>query len=212
MAPIQKAMRCSREAARHRYSDRARHARPSYSTKKRCAEMRQHCDRGVRVKRRDVVATQDAVAAAIVARYAPTGKMLDPCRGGGAFWKHMPGAAWCEISEGRDFFDWKKPVDWIVGNPPYSVLNRWLEHSFSIATNVVYLIPIAKVFGSRMRLQMVQQYGGIVDVWAPWTGRDVGFEFGWAVGAVHFRRGYKGRLALSLELGGTDPEKPPVQP
>lgn len=160
--------------------------------------MRHKCDKGTEVKTRDVVYTPDAVAATIIQRYAPTGKVLDPCKGRGAFWRHMPGADFCEITEGRDFFDWKEPVDWIVGNPPYSVMNRWLEHSFTLADNVVYLIPVAKVFGSLMRLKMIKQYGGIVEVYAPWTGRAIGFEFGWAVGAVHFQRGYAGGMTLSI--------------
>ena len=73
-------------------------------------------------------------------------------------------------SRGPGLFDWKEPVDWIIGNPPYSILNAWLEHSFALAANVVYLLPIAKVFGSRKRLLMVSAYGGIVEVYAPWTG------------------------------------------
>lgn len=78
-------------------------------------------------------------------------------------------------------------------------MNRWLAHSFQLADNVVYLIPIAKVFGSLSRLRMVKEYGGIVDIWAPWTGRAVGFEFGWAVGAVHFQRDYCGKINLDIE-------------
>ena len=162
--------------------------------------MRWICDKGIEVKERDVVYTPDTVASAIVQRYKPNGRMLDPCRGDGAFWRHMPGADYCEIAEGRDFFDWHEPVDWIVGNPPYSVMNRWLEHSFKVADNVVYLIPVAKVFGSLLRLKMIKEYGGIAEVWAPWTGRAIGFEFGWAVGAVHFKRGHTGGMELELSI------------
>ena len=46
---------------------------------------------------------------------------------------------------------------------------------------------------------LIKGYGGIVDVWAPWTGRAVGFEFGWAVGSVHIRRGYDGPLTLDID-------------
>lgn len=156
------------------------------------------CDMTTTPKKRDVVYTPDHVALAIVDRYKPTGRVLDPCRGDGAFWRQIPGAEYCEIEEGRDFFAWHDPVDWVIGNPPYSVMNKWLEHSFEIAENVVYLIPVAKVFGSLMRLKMIKKYGGIVDVYSPWTGRAIGFEFGWAVGAVHFKRGYTGKIELSV--------------
>jgi hypothetical protein len=153
---------------------------------------------GTMARKGDVVYTDDTVAAAIVDRYRPSGTVLDPCRGKGVFWNLMPGAEWCEVEEGRDFFLWDKPVDWIVGNPPYSIFNKWLEHSFSIAKNVVYLLPVAKVFGSRMRLKMIKDYGGIVDIWAPWTGRQIGFDFGWAVGSVHFQRNYGGLSGLYI--------------
>lgn len=153
-------------------------------------------DTGTEWKARDVVYTPDHVAAEIVARYRPEGRVLDPCVGDGAFARHVPGCLWCEKLEGRDFFDFREPVDWIVGNPPYSILNAWLDHSFNLADHVVYLLPIAKVFGSRKRLLQVKEYGGIAEVYAPWTGRSVGFAFGWACGAVYFRRGHDGPMNL----------------
>jgi hypothetical protein len=148
------------------------------------------CDDGREFKPQDVVYTPMHVAEDIVSRYRPTGRVLDPCAGDGVFRSLIPDCLWCEIKDGRDFFEWKEPVDWIIGNPPYSILNQWLEHSFSLSPNVVYLLPIAKVFGSRKRLRMVADYGGIVEVYAPWTGRAIGFEFGWACGTVHFRRNH----------------------
>jgi hypothetical protein len=170
------------------------------------AENRRHliADNGITPKSRDVVATHARVARAIVERYRPSGRVLDPCAGDGAFRDLIPGCLWCEIAVGRDFFSWGEPVDWIIGNPPYSILNRWLEHSFVLANDVVYLLPIAKVFGSRVRLRQIARYGGIVEIWAPWTGRDVGFALGWACGAVHFRRGHGKRLHLSGDVGGGD--------
>lgn len=158
-------------------------------------------DTSIEKRSRDVVFTSPDVAEAIVKRYAPSGLVLDPCRGDGAFYRHMPnGSEWCEIDDGRDFFSYRRQVDWIVGNPPYSILNRWLDHSFCLANDIVYLLPVAKVFGSLARLRAIRRYGGIVEVWAPWTGRDIGFEFGWAVGAVHFRRGYSGATRLDVPL------------
>lgn len=160
--------------------------------------MTQHlrCDNTKESKDRDVVYTPAHVVSEMVGRYNLAGKILDPCAGDEAFSGRIPGCLWCEIKNGRDFFDWKEPVDWIIGNPPYSILNAWLEHSFSLANDVVYLLPIAKVFGSRKRLLMIKEYGGIVEVYAPWTGRAVGFAFGWACGAVYFRKNYTGQMSL----------------
>lgn len=147
----------------------------------------------------DLVFTAPVVAAAIVDRYSPTGRVLDPCEGGGAFSSLIPGCLTCEITKGTDFFAWTEPVDWIVGNPPYSILNEWLAHSFTLAHDIVYLLPIAKVFGSRSRLKSVTDFG-LVEVWTPWTGRDIGFPFGWACGAVHMRRGHKGPINIDINL------------
>lgn len=145
----------------------------------------------------DIVQTCEEVALEIIHRYPLSGKVLDPCRGESrVFWKNIPGADWCEILEGRDFFDYNEPVDWVIGNPPYSIFNKWFEHSAEIAKNIAYLIPIAKLFGSQHRMSMVQSFGGIVEIYAPWTGRQVGFEFGWPVGSVYVKKGYRGDTRL----------------
>lgn len=71
-------------------------------------------------------------------------KILDPFRGTGAFFNNFPeytDKRWCEIDNGRDFFDCTDKVDWIISNPPYSIFDAVLDHSFDIADNVVYLVP-----------------------------------------------------------------------
>ena len=144
------------------------------------------------VEPRDCVITPDWAAKAIVDHFKPTGRMLDPCRGGGAFWKHMPGADWCEAAEGKDFFGWTEPVDWIVSNPPYSTFKPWMLHSFTLAKNVVYLVPLHKVFCGAKYLDAIMQYGGMPEVLVMGAGSRLGFPFGFVVGAIHFKRGYDG--------------------
>ena len=147
----------------------------------------------------DIVYTPDAVAADMVSFFAPLGKCLDPCLGDGAFFKHLPGGSeWCEIEQGKNFFEYHKPVDWIIGNPPYAVFSDWLRHSFSIAANVVYLIPINKAFNSFTMLQTIYQYGGIKHIRAYAGGSKLGFPIGFAVGAVHFQRDYGGDIGFSF--------------
>ena len=142
----------------------------------------------------DIVYTPDAVAKMIVDEFKPTGRILEPCKGGGAFMRYLPeGSEWCEIREGRDFFEFKEPVDWIVSNPPYSNWERWLAHSFEIATNIVYLVPIAKVFKSMGTVRSIYEYGGIVKALFMPAGK-AGFPFGFPCGAFHFQRGYKGPM------------------
>lgn len=142
----------------------------------------------------DVVYTPDDVARDVVAFFKPSGKILEPCAGDGAFLKYLPpDTEWCEIEKGRDFFAEHRHFDWIVGNPPYTVFSDWLRHSFEIADNIVYVIPINKPFSSYRMLHEISGYGGIHAIYVICNGRELGFvDIGFAIGAVHFQRGYKG--------------------
>src|SRR5580704_17020600 len=66
----------------------------------------------------DHVYTNPALARAIIDHFQPTGKIIDPCRGDGAFFDHLPpGSDWYEVSEGRDFLAYTEQVDWVISNP-----------------------------------------------------------------------------------------------
>jgi hypothetical protein len=145
----------------------------------------------------DVVYTPDFVARDIVRHFKPKGRILDPCCGDGAFLKYMPGADWCELAKGRDFFDYEEPVDWIISNPPYSIYNEWFEHSVKIAQNIVYLIPIMKAM-TLPRLIAAYDKGGFVETRIYGGGKAIGFPFGFTCGAMHFRRGYKSGMMFSF--------------
>ncbi|HKS27848.1 MAG TPA: hypothetical protein VJS44_08515 [Pyrinomonadaceae bacterium] len=147
----------------------------------------------------DVVYTPEPLAWAIVEAFKPSGKCLEPCKGAGAFLRYLPeGSDWCEIAEGRDFFDYHKRVDWIVSNPPHSIFDKWLAHSFEIAENVVYLLPFSKAFKSWGTLQQIKDYGGIVRVIAMPSSRAAGFPFGYPLGAFHFKRHYEGATLIEM--------------
>ena len=148
----------------------------------------------------DIVLTPDAIALDIVLHFKPSGRILDPCKGEGAFLRHMPGAEWCEVREGNDFFRWTERVDWIVSNPPYSIFSEWLDHSLKIATDIVYLIPLAKVFNSEPRLKKIMLTGGIVETRHYGSGTECGFPFGFPCGAVHIRKGYRGPMDWSFYI------------
>jgi len=143
---------------------------------------------------KDVVFTPPEIAEAIVRHFAPTGKMLDPCRGDGAFWRNMPGADYCELQEGKDFFEYTQSVNWIISNPPYSCFSDWLRHSFEIAENIVYLIPINKAFNSSSMLRQTYEWGGIAEIVHIGPGSKLKFPVGFAVGAVHYKRGWAGGI------------------
>ncbi len=145
----------------------------------------------------DVVFTPDHIAKRLVEMFKPNGKILEPCSGEGAFLRYLPpDTDWCEITKGRDFFDYHQEVDWIFTNPPYSDFNRFMDHSFELADNVMFLVPVAKIFKSWGTIMRVKHYGGIKSVWLIPASR-CGFPFGFPCGAFHFKRNYKGSTEIT---------------
>ena len=55
----------------------------------------------------DCLFTPPELAREIVAHFMPSGKVLEPCRGAGAFADAMAGCYWCEVTEGRDFLEFE---------------------------------------------------------------------------------------------------------
>ena len=93
---------------------------------------------------KDIVMTPEYLAKEIIEHFNPTGRILDPCRGEGAFYDNYPGDDndWCELGEGKDFLQYQKKVDWIITNPPWSKMQKFLAHGMQIADNIVYLTTI----------------------------------------------------------------------
>jgi hypothetical protein len=144
----------------------------------------------------DVVFTPDWLAKEICSMFEISGKVLEPCKGEGVFLDYLPqGTEWCEIADGRNFFDYDKKVDWIVTNPPYSDFNRFLDHCFELSENVVLLVPVAKMFKSMGTITKVFEYGGIVS-YRFLSGGKAGFPFGFPVGVCHLQRDYKGQTVF----------------
>jgi hypothetical protein len=51
-------------------------------------------------------------------------RVLEPFMGEGSFFNHLPTFTlndWCEILEGRDYKDYKEPIDWVISNPPFKL-------------------------------------------------------------------------------------------
>ena len=147
----------------------------------------------------DVHFTDTRIAAAVVDHYHPSGRCLEPFKGNGVFMQFLPpDASWCEITEGKDFFDWTEAVDWIVTNPPFSNMTQVLNHSFSVSDNCVFVIPISKYWSSAPRIESVARYGGLVEIAHLGRGRDIGFNIGFPFAAMHFKRGYQGQIRQSV--------------
>jgi hypothetical protein len=151
----------------------------------------------------DCVATPDWLAKAIVAHFMPCGRILEPCRGGGAFLRAFPKnceCGSCEIQKGRDFLEAKGHWDWIVTNPPCSQFRQFLVKSMEVADNVVFL-SLANAWFVRARQEDIRQAGfGLVELFdvpmpkAPWP------QFGMTLAAAWLRRG---SFASGLGVGGS---------
>ena len=147
----------------------------------------------------DVVYTPDWVAREMVDYFKPSGKILEPSAGDGVFLQYLKGDVdWCEIEKGRDFFEYRTAVDWLFGNPPYSVFSEWMSHSMTIAKNICYLIPLNKPFNSGKMMKEWKQYGGIVHIRYYANGGQLGFPIGFACGAVWFQKDYQGGTEITI--------------
>lgn len=146
----------------------------------------------------DKVYTPLPIAKRIIDLFPLYGKVLDPFKGGGAFYNQYPDFVdkdWCEIDEGRDFFDYTEKVDWIISNPPYSIFDEVLKHSFEIAENIVYLVPLSKIFTSLKRIKGILDFGAIKEIHIISAGK-CGFPFGFPACAIWLQKGYDGKTII----------------
>lgn len=150
-----------------------------------------------RTQPNDIFYTPENLAKYLIEYYKPKGKILDPARGNGAFYKFLPdGSDWCEIEEGKNFFLYQDKVDWIITNPPFSKLSMYMEKSFKISKHVVYLINVAALF-TKYRIKLINNSGfGIVEI--HFVRQPETFtQCGRIPGGVYFRKGYSGKVKFS---------------
>lgn len=149
----------------------------------------------------DEIMTPPRVAAKIISvlPLKPTDFLLDPFKGEGAFYNQFPANPkdWCEVKEGRDFYDWKKEIDWVISNPPYSQFTEVMKHSYKIAKNICYLIPLSKIVASWGRCLDLDAYGGVRKLWIFPAGK-ANFPFGFPACAVWIQKDYKGDVGVEL--------------
>ena len=146
----------------------------------------------------DVVFTPDWLAEKICRMFNIFGKVLEPCKGEGAFLKFLPkNTEWCEITEGRNFFDYNKKVDWIVTNPPYSDFNRFLKHCFELSDNIILLVPVAKLFKSMGTLREIFTFGNFVEIHTLPSSK-AGFPFGFPSAVYYIKRNYEGLTKIKM--------------
>ena len=160
---------------------------------------------------KDIVYTPDLVAKEIIQWLEPKGLCLDPCSGDGAFYNQFPNDKdFCEIFEDKDFLLYNKKVDWVIGNPPYSIFEQFLQKGFEISKNVSYLVPTNKVFQRQIIMKMINRYGGIKSMIVYGSGNLIGFQFGFSVGNFYFKKGYKGSTEIILGMRECEKKYPKI--
>lgn len=91
-------------------------------------------------------------------------------------------------------------MDWIIGNPPYSLFEEFLRHSFFLSKNVSFLVPTNKVFQRQIIMDIINNYGGIKSITIYGSGTLIGFPFGFSVGNFHFQKDYKGPTNIIMGM------------
>lgn len=86
---------------------------------------------------------------------------FDPFKNSGNYYNYFPteNKEYTEILEGKDFFDYNEKVDVICSNPPYSIINKVLEHSVKLKPRVIsYLIGINNLTAKRVEFMKDNGY------------------------------------------------------
>lgn len=144
----------------------------------------------------DKVWTPQPLALKIIEHFKPTGRILEPCKGQGAFTSLMT-CDWCEIDEGRDFLKVEGHWDWIVTNPPWSQFRAFLNKSMAVADNVVFLALLNAWFMKARVLDMRKAGFGIVEVLMVDTPPKPWPQTGFQLAAVHIKRGHNGPVIFT---------------
>ena len=141
--------------------------------------------------------TPDDLARMIVNHFRPSGRICEPCKGGGAFVRALPGCDWFEVQEGRDFMAADGKWDWIVTNPPWNDVRLFLRKSMQHADNIVFLCW-ASAWWTKARQREIREHGfGMVEMLScptpppPWP------QSGFLLSAVWLRRGWNGGTLIS---------------
>ena len=108
-----------------------------------------------KLKPNDVIYTPKQVAKLMIdmCNIDVEDKVLDPSKGGGVFYDNIvANKSYCEIAEGVDFFSLSgcRKYDLIIGNPPYSLWNEWLDKTMELTDKFCYIFGIMNFTHARM--------------------------------------------------------------
>lgn len=89
-------------------------------------------------------------------------KVLDCSKGEGVFYNNLPicNKDWCEIDEGKDFFKYNEKVDLIIGNPPYSLWDKWTDKTIELnPKKICYIWGNFNLTPPRLNKYFINNYG-----------------------------------------------------
>ena len=90
----------------------------------------------------------------------PEDRWFDPFAGQHIYYDNFPteNKTYTEISENKDFFAFNEPVDVICSNPPYSMIDKVLDHSVKLNPRVIsYLLLEGKM--TPKRIEFLNNHG-----------------------------------------------------
>jgi|TARA_B110000263_G_scaffold238953_1_gene240703 hypothetical protein len=133
-----------------------------YSQQTMNNKMKKFRSKNYKLKPNDKIYTPKAVAELMIkmCTIKPTDKVLDPSLGGGVFYDNLPPCTkeFCEIEKGIDFFDASGEYSLIIGNPPYSLWNAWLNKTMELTNKLCFLWGIMNFTHHRMNRILEQGY------------------------------------------------------
>ena len=152
----------------------------------------------------DSVFTKNTTTKWIVDYFEAQGTIFEPAAGENAFYDLFTNEEKyrCEITDGLDFFEWDKKVDWIITNPPTVFMTCFFKKHFLLLIMLYFLLPIAKAFKSNKIQQMVIDYGGLKEIVYMGGGSKHGFAFGFPVGCLHYQKGFVGDCKITYVMDG----------
>jgi hypothetical protein len=99
----------------------------------------------------------------LIAEYVkPDDRWFDPFFGQGAYYNNYPteNKDFTEIALDKDFFTYDKEVDVICSNPPFSCMQRVLEHSITLKPRVIsYIMGSMNLTPKRIEIMNNNGYG-----------------------------------------------------
>jgi hypothetical protein len=119
--------------------------------------------RKLKTNSNDIIYTPRPVALKMIemCNISPNMRILDPSKGAGIFYDNIQcnNKDYCEITEDKDFFKCNDRYDLIIGNPPFSLWDKWIEHTMLLTDKFCYILGCFNFTDARIRKIISNGYG-----------------------------------------------------